>query len=325
MDIKVSVIVPCYNVEKYVGECLQSICNQTLEDIEIICINDGSQDNTLSIINEFKQKDTRIKVINKENTGYGHSVNMGIDVAIGKYIGIVESDDFIEPNMYDEMYNVAEFYNLEVCRCCYYEYHSQNKLDIKKDFPFVPKNVVFCPIDDNQAPFWQQPTVWINLYNRKWLQDNKIRFLETAGASYQDVSFSFKVYSKVKRFLMLEDAFLHYRVDNENSSINSTNKTLCVCNEWQEIKKFVNTDKDLKNKVCQHTIPCVQLGNYRWNYNRIINNPNRYNFIKQWSNELREYIKDNNLQWKLYTKKERRQLFIIAYLPFIFKILKIHL
>ena len=75
MDIKVSVIVPCYNVEKYVRECIQSICNQTLEEIEIICINDGSKDNTLSIINEFKKKDKRIKVINKENTGYGHSVN----------------------------------------------------------------------------------------------------------------------------------------------------------------------------------------------------------------------------------------------------------
>ena len=126
MDIKVSVIVPCYNVEKYVRECIQSICNQTLKEIEIICINDGSKDNTLSIINEFKKKDKRIKVINKENTGYGHSVNLGIDIACGKYIGIVESDDFIEPNMYSEMYEISEFYNLEVCRCCYYEYHSDN-------------------------------------------------------------------------------------------------------------------------------------------------------------------------------------------------------
>ena len=318
MDIKVSVIVPCYNVEKYVAQCLQSICDQTLKDIEIICVNDGSKDGTLSILEQFKNKDHRIKIIDKSNSGYGHSVNMGMSSAQGKYIGIVESDDFIEPDMYEELYNAAEFHNLDVSRCCYYEYHTYDNSDRKNDFAFVPKNVVFCPLEDNQAPFWQKPTVWINLYNREWLEKNNIKFLETPGASYQDVAFSFKVYCKAKRFMMLDAAYLHYRTDNENSSVNSPGKIFCVCDEWQEIKRFIDSNPVLKDKL-RHTVPCVQLGNYRWNFNRIIKSPQRYEFIQRWSKELREYISKGDLMWKRYTKKERRQMFIIAFLPSLYK------
>ena len=93
---KVSVLVPIYTVEKYLRQCLDSLINQTLEDIEIICINDGSTDSSPEIIKEFQAKDVRIKVINKENSGYGASMNMGVDMATGEYIGIVESDDYAE-------------------------------------------------------------------------------------------------------------------------------------------------------------------------------------------------------------------------------------
>ena len=264
-SIKVSIVVPCYNVEKYVS---QSICNQTLKDIEIICINDGSKDNTLSILQNFQKKDSRIKIIDKPNSGYGQSVNMGMAKAEGKYIGIVESDDFIEPQMYEELYRAAEFQNLDVARCCYYEYHTADDSNIKKDFPWVPKNTVFCPLTDDLAPFWQQPTIWINLYRRVWLEENNIKFLETPGASYQDTSFSFKVYSLAKRFMMLDTAYLHYRVDNAGSSINSKGKVFCICDEWNEIHKFLDDHKDVYEKV-KYIAPVVQLGNYRWNYNRL--------------------------------------------------------
>ena len=93
---KLSILVPCYNVEKYVAQCLSSIVNQTLQNIEIICINDGSTDKTLEILQSFQTTDSRIKIINKKNSGYGDSMNLGLDMAKGKYIGIVESDDYIE-------------------------------------------------------------------------------------------------------------------------------------------------------------------------------------------------------------------------------------
>ena len=85
---KISVIVPVYNVEKYLTECIESICSQSLEDLEIICVNDGSTDNSLDILNDFAKQDKRIIVINKANSGYGHTINMGLNAATGEYIGI---------------------------------------------------------------------------------------------------------------------------------------------------------------------------------------------------------------------------------------------
>ena len=98
--IKLSVIIPVYNVEQYLGECLESVIKQTLKDIEIICVNDGSTDNSLEIIKKFARKDERIKIIDKPNSGYGDSMNKGLETETGEYIGIVESDDFIEPDMF---------------------------------------------------------------------------------------------------------------------------------------------------------------------------------------------------------------------------------
>ena len=104
---KVSVLVPCYNVEKYLPECLGSIVNQTLRDIEIICINDGSTDSTLDIIKSYAEQDKRIVIIDKPNEGYGKSMNRGLDVATGEYIAIVESDDWASPDMLEKLYNTA--------------------------------------------------------------------------------------------------------------------------------------------------------------------------------------------------------------------------
>ena len=111
---KVSIIVPIYNVEKYLRQCLDSIVNQTLKDIEIILVDDGSTDSCPSICDEYASKDKRIIVIHKENAGLGAAYNTGLDIAKGDYIGFVESDDFIELNMYEELYNKAVESGVEV-------------------------------------------------------------------------------------------------------------------------------------------------------------------------------------------------------------------
>ena len=119
---KISVLIPIYNVEKYLRECLESLVNQTFQDIEFICINDGSTDSSLKILEEYAQKDSRIKIINKENSGYGASMNMGLDAASGEYIGIVESDDFVSSNMFEDLYNLAEKNNADIVKSDYYTY-----------------------------------------------------------------------------------------------------------------------------------------------------------------------------------------------------------
>ena len=110
---KVSIIIPTYNVEAYLKECMDSVTRQTLKDIEIICINDGSTDGSLEILKEYADKDPRIVLVDKENEGYGVGMNIGLDKASGEYIGIVEPDDFVPLNMYEDLYNTAKENDLD--------------------------------------------------------------------------------------------------------------------------------------------------------------------------------------------------------------------
>ena len=121
---KISVLVPIYNVEKYLRECLDSLLNQTLVDVEFILINDGSKDNSLEIMKEYQSKDARFKIIDKENTGYGSSMNKGLDLASGEYIGIVESDDFIKKRMFEDLYNIAVKNDADMVKSDYFYYYT---------------------------------------------------------------------------------------------------------------------------------------------------------------------------------------------------------
>jgi len=119
---KVSIIVPIYNVEKYLKECIESLLNQTLMQIEIICVNDGSTDRSLQIAQEYSQKDNRLIIIDKQNYGYGHTMNRGLEIAKGEYIGIVESDDFVKENMFEILYNLAKKHDVDVVKSNFYYY-----------------------------------------------------------------------------------------------------------------------------------------------------------------------------------------------------------
>ena len=125
-EIKVSIVVPVYNVEKYLKECIKSCQNQTLKEIEIICVDDGSTDNSLEVIKSIASKDSRVKYISKKNSGYGNTMNRGFDAAVGEYIGICESDDYIEPDMYEILYNTAKINNLDVVKSDYMTFRTVN-------------------------------------------------------------------------------------------------------------------------------------------------------------------------------------------------------
>ena len=275
---KVSILVPVYNVEKYLRQCLDSVINQTLREIEIICINDGSTDSSYDILKEYADMDSRIKIIAKENTGYGNSMNVGLDAATGDYIGIVESDDFIEKNMFESLYNLAEKDNLDVARSEFFFYEHSTGVDTKSDFGYVPHNVVIEPSNESSV-FYQQPSIWANIYNFDFLKRNAIRFLETPGASYQDTSFSFKVYLRAKRFEMIDEPFYHYRINAGSSSFQSTTKVFCVVDEYDEIKRYLK-ENDLYNKY-SCLVAHMEYNGYLWNYKRLAE-PYRSEFVKKW-------------------------------------------
>ena len=295
---KVSIVVPIYNVERYLRQCLDSVQKQTLTDIEVICVNDGSKDSSLDIIMEYVNSDPRFKVIDKPNSGYGNSMNRGFDMASGEYIGIVESDDYAEPDMFEKLYNCAHDNNLDACKAGFFYYFSVPE---EKNIPSpiasrIMCDRVFCPTTDfkslrEQIEFFNiKPTIWSAIYRKDFIRENNIRFNETPGASFQDASFNFKVWALAKRVKLLEECFLHYRQDNENSSINSTGKVFCVCDEYAEMDRFLDERPLIKGKL-EIVKNALKYDTYMWNYSRL--SPEKaLEFLKVATEEFKRDMRD---------------------------------
>lgn len=262
--IKVSIIVPVYNVEQYLRECLDSLINQTLKDIEIICVNDGSTDSSLQIVEEYAAKDNRIKIINKENSGYGASMNIGLSNANGEYIGILESDDVAKSEMYEKLYNKIIQNNCEIVKSDYYLYYSSDNKILKNN---QIKEEKITNAKQDMSILTYAPSIWSALYKREFLIENNIRFLETPGASYQDTSFYIKTTMMADNILLTPDSYVYYRQDNINSSVNNKGKLYCVVDEFKEIHRYINNYPKL---ACYKPyVYYIQFSRYHWNLDRI--------------------------------------------------------
>lgn len=301
---KISVIIPVYNVEKYLRECLESVVNQTLDDIEIICINDGSTDSSLAILQEYSLKDNRIKIINKENSGYGASVNLGLEGASGEYIAIVESDDFVKNSMFEQLYKIATENNADIVKSDYFYYSTLDKKARKagKISKFRTKKAIH--IKQYLKLLKMPPTIWSAIYKREFLNKNKIRFLETKGASFQDTSFSFKVLSLADRIVLTDKSYLYYRQDNSSSSVHSSDKVFAICLEYDEITKFLNENILIKNFANTQKL-IKQYNAYMWNLMRI-DEKFRDLFIEKFSTTFLEFYESGEINSKFYQKVKKR-------------------
>ena len=266
--VKVSVLVPIYNVEEFLPECLDSLVGQTLKDIEIICINDGSKDGSLDIIKKYAAKDKRIVIIDKKNSGYGDSMNQGLKNATGEYVGIVESDDFIDKEAFSELYHIAKKYDVEVVKANFYEYYGETKKDQAVSNMF-PSELIGKVIDprENKEIFYQPPCIWAAIYKNEFLKKNEIDFLPTPGAAYQDAGFNFKVWAIARKAFLIKRAYLHYRQDNANSSVKDASKIYCVKDEYDSIEKFLKKN-DLMDELGTTAFTC-RFGGYIWNMHRL--------------------------------------------------------
>ncbi len=264
---KISILVPIYNVEKYLPQCIESILAQTLKEIEIILIDDGSKDHSAELCDHYAAQDHRIKIIHKPNSGYGASMNLGLKTAQGEYIGIIESDDFVEPEMFEKLYTLAKKHDLQVVKSNFFRYTSPTG-DIQQNIlPTKDTNVVFNPKVKSDI-FYVCPSIWSAIYQRQFLNDFKIAFLESPGASYQDTSFNFKVWAMANRVWLTPDTFVHYRCDNENASVKAKDKVFCIANEWHHIEKFM--DNYPREKQASYVLRShIKLLNYNWNLNRL--------------------------------------------------------
>lgn len=267
---KVSILMPACNVEKFLRECMDSVISQTLEDIEIICIDDGSKDATGFILDEYAERDKRIKVIHKPNSGYGHSMNVGLQNATGEYIGIIETDDFAELDMFENLYDTAKKNSADVVKSNYYTYVSKPEpqstyFEVLKEYDLYDR--VFKPSDNKQI-FRVRPSIWTGIYRRQFLVDNGIWFNETPGASYQDTSYAFKVWASAERAVLVKEAYLHYRTDNSGSSVKSGRKVFCLCDEYESTEKFL-LERPEKKAELEELEVSLKYESYRWNLARL--------------------------------------------------------
>lgn len=276
---KVSILVPIYNVESYLAQCLQSLVDQSLPDLEIICINDGSTDSSLQIAQEFADNDLRIRIINKQNTGYGDSMNLGLQEAKGEYIGILEPDDWIDEDAFATLYQAAKQHQADVVKANFFRV--KNDHDLSKVEEITSEKIVH-PQKDREV-FQFMPAIWSAIYRREFLLDNNINFLPTPGASYQDLSFSFKVWTLAETVVLLPRAFVHYRIDNANSSINNPAKVNCVVNEYAEIETFL-CERGIFKEFGE-TMNAAKFRNYHWNFQRLEKNLAK-EFYQAWRQEL---------------------------------------
>lgn len=294
---KVSVLVPVYNVEKYLRICLDSLLCQTLRDIEIICIDDGSTDHSSEILAEYAAKDARIVVITKENTGYGASMNMGLRCAGGEYIGIVESDDYALPEMFEQLYIAAKKHDAEMVKANYYQVFSgNNKKNFIENLNGLPYEKIINPLEELEL-FSKAPTIWSGIYRNDFLKNNKILFHETPGASFQDISFAFFVLFYARRVVLFKEAYLCYRYDNEGSSVKSGAKVFCVCDEMERIENLIG-DKDWE---LQRFMQTVKFNKYLYNYDRI-DSMYQYAFLMRMHFEWEEAKQAGLLQEEYWDK-----------------------
>lgn len=313
---KVSVITPMYNQNlHYLKKCLDSLKNQTLSEMEFIVVNDGSTDKAcVTMCENYAKKDKRFKIISQPNGGMGKAYNTGIKNANGEYIGFLESDDWADPDMYEKMYNKAKETNVDIVKSDFYFYRETPVESNEYYYNYDPDEYDYIIEPSyNHKIFWQLPSLWTAIYKTKFLRDNNIFYNETPGASYQDTSFAFIVFALAKNFYYMSDAFVHYRIDNDQSSVKSSNKIYSICDEFKFIEDFLEQYPHLKTKY-------VYLKNYlkyylyKWNLNRLT--PKfRPRFLLRYCSEFRREFKQDAINRNYFSPKEYKELMRIVRHP----------
>jgi glycosyltransferase, group 2 family protein len=233
---KLSIIVPVYGVEKYIDKCLDSLVKQSLKEIEIIVVNDGTKDNSQKIIDKYVKKyPEKIKSYIKENGGQGSARNYGLEKANGEYIGYVDSDDFIEKDMYKKLYNKAKEDNYDIVVCGNYnvseDYQNKNIDAFINNYNTDLENI-----------FFGKMAVWNKIYKRDILIKNKLEFKEKVW--YEDLAFTLKAIMNSNTFAFIDEPLYDYLI-REGSTMNNSNvqRNLEILDAFNDILSYIQHNK----------------------------------------------------------------------------------
>lgn len=309
-NIDVSVILPSLNVVTYIRGCVESVLNQTLQNIEVICVDAGSTDGTLEILREYEKADKRIKVILSDKKSYGYQVNLGMKRAKGEYVAIVDTDDMISLDMYETLYGIAIEKDVDFVKADYREItQGDNGVLIKKVVPIVTDKGLYnriINIAEEQQCFQPQITAtWSGIYKRKFLEDNYILHNETKGASYQDTGFWFQTYVFATRAYFVNQPFYMYRIDNPNSSVSSKDKVFCICDEFDFVWKILEKKGLLEQYG--NTFSHIFYLKYKRNLERI---DKRYHliFLRRFYDDFKKLEEGKILYTVLWSENERKDI-----------------
>ena len=303
----VSVLVPVFNAEPFLRECLDSLVGQTLDDLEIICIDDGSTDTSARTLAEYAARDERIRIISKANSGYGDSMNRGIAEARGRWIGICEPDDFCDRRMFERLLRIAERHDCDLVKSNYREHVQGGRNDalheVFADFPYGK------PLDPHEQAdiVYTDPTIWTGLYRRDFLAVNGIAFSTTPGASYQDASFAHQCWIAARRVVLMRQGFYHYRIDNAASSSKSGAKVFAVCEEYDRSLAFARARGGEDWRMFAPRLTLLRFAVYVWNYNRIADEF-RPSFVERWIADIVRASDEGLLDDALMTPEYRTLL-----------------
>lgn len=231
----VSIIVPVYNVDKYIHKCIKSLLNQTLRNIEIILVNDGSTDESGKICDEYSKIDNRIKVIHKINEGLSSARNAGIDIANGEYLGFVDSDDWVDETMYEKLYNNAIKFNASIAQCnilnTYTEYIN---IDNSREMVNIYSGMEVLE-DLYNEKYVKTVVVWNKIYKRELF--NLLRFPK--GKLHEDEFITYKLLHKSEKIVDISNIMYFYR--QRSGSIMSSEfniKRFDIIDAWNEKKEY---------------------------------------------------------------------------------------
>ncbi len=313
---EISVIVPVYNVEKYIRKCLDSIINQTFKDIEIICVNDGSTDKSREILTEYQKKDSRIKIIDKKNGGLSSARNAGLKAAQGKFISFIDSDDWAEKTMLEKLYNNITALNSDISICAVHQY-DETKQEINDSSKYFTLGF-FDETFDNKAftykdvkPFIMDVCVmaWNKLYRKSLIEECRAEFPD--GLIWEDGPFFFSIFFKAEGVSIVRDFLYYYRINRKGSIIQKGGKQFLDIIDvvelmYNSIKDLPDFD-DIKNEFYIRKIDDIV---YRYN---LVN----FYYKQLFSNKLKKksFLFDGNIfDFKLadkYPGNIRKRLFDI--------------
>ena len=329
-DVKVTIMIPVYNTAKYLRQCLDSVVNQTLKEIEIICINDGSTDNSLDILKEYARKDSRITLIDKNNEGKSVALNKALAIAKGEYLALVDSDDWIDNDFYEKLYTQAKNQNADIARTLYKYYFSPKKIIDSELNPLIEekaaKNLDLTCNDHSVV-------VYNAIYKKQMLEANNICYFDEDIYSVEDIVFTARATINSKKTVPVTGTYYYYRqIQGWSLSTINMKKVLSVLKANERVIDLLNSyEVIIPNDYRDAFIRCILRYDYIFKQalklkdftleeqisyiNSFLNNYNKCkykNFINRNINEkFFEYIKNNDIQGYInFHKKQKQKEFI---------------